>query len=157
MQVAYMQSFPSSLELIGGKPTHFVEKIARHYINSTIFPGENMPAEFDFNVCAECQPKIHTIRKDAENQFRPGLLISHIIKNPYIKHIAPVDNVKSLQKIEIMYIDGDRYVWIDGTLLTGLQVERLAINDGFDSSIGFFAFFHENFIGKVVHWTDLKY
>ncbi len=157
MQIAYMQSFPTNLELIGGKPTHFVEKIVRYYMSTTVFPGENMPPEFDYGICSDCQPKIHTIRKDTENQFRPGLVISHIVKIPFIKSIAPVDNVKSLQKIEVMHVDNDKYVWVDDTLLTGLQVERLALNDGFDCSEDFFAIFHENFIGKIIHWTNLRY
>ena len=34
---------------------------------------------------------------------------------------------------------------------------QLAINDGFESLKHFFEYFNEDFEGKIIHWTDLKY
>ena len=37
------------------------------------------------------------------------------------------------------------------------QMETLAIADGFDSIEDFFKYFTNDFTGKIIHWTDLKY
>jgi hypothetical protein len=37
------------------------------------------------------------------------------------------------------------------------EMIRLARNDGFDSVEDFFSFFPEDFKGKIIHWTDLRY
>lgn len=36
-------------------------------------------------------------------------------------------------------------------------IHTLALNDGFDSVEDFFEYFNEDFTGKIIHWTDLKY
>ena len=36
-------------------------------------------------------------------------------------------------------------------------MKDLARNDGFDSIQAFFEWFKEDFEGKIIHWTDLRY
>lgn len=38
-----------------------------------------------------------------------------------------------------------------------MVVEVLAKNDGFSGVKEFFEWFSEDFKGKIIHWTDLKY
>lgn len=48
--------------------------------------------------------------------------------------------------------DGYKQRW-NGTDL----IEKIAINDGFDSVDDFFSWFKDDFTGKIIHWTNLKY
>lgn len=161
MQIAYQQTFPDNKPLIAGKPTHFVEKIVKHYMKAEMFGANHLPFDFDFRACAKALPKVHQILTDKENVFRPNSPIIHIIKGAHsaIAQFAPRAKVVSTQTIEISHLDdGDRYIWIDGSvLLNQRQMEMLAINEGFYSLADFFAYYNEDFKGKLVHWTDLKY
>jgi hypothetical protein len=108
--------------------------------------------------------KIHTIRKDEKNLWKPGRQIHMVVfnrtKNRF--QFAPVIEVKSVQKVEIGYLyiaNGlyEPYVKVDGKILKPKQVKLLAQNDGFDSVNHFFDWFNNNFTGKIIHWTNLKY
>ncbi len=119
------------------------------------------------------KPKFHTIREDKNERWKPGVMIDFFInarqKNMF--RFAPRIPVFSVQKIEIKYslfnIDNEKKllpaVWIDDELfydymaIYQLQMEHLAINDGFESLDDFFAYFDKDFKGKIIHWTDLKY
>jgi hypothetical protein len=46
---------------------------------------------------------------------------------------------------------------IDGRWITDAELKILSVNDGFDSVDDFFEWFNEDFAGKIIHWTDLKY
>ena len=81
-----------------------------------------------------------------------------------------------VQKIEIKWFDDGKIkqvsVFIDGKIygtvcynfgvnVTELykrkKLDLLAQNDGFETIEEFFAYFNEDFKGKMIHWTDLKY
>ena len=66
---------------------------------------------------------------------------------------APKIPVKSIQQIKIK----DDLIYIDGFALSRKEVKQLAINDGFDNVSDFHNYFNEDFIGKIIHWTDFKY
>ncbi len=83
---------------------------------------------------------------------------------------APVLPVVRVQKIEIKWIPlpiplGERRPWvrIDGKNIFTIdhfitdEMNQLALNDGFDNVQDFFVYFNEDFTGKIIHWTDLKY
>jgi hypothetical protein len=72
-------------------------------------------------------------------------------------HVAgtSVDRVCVIQIDDRFY--GDAYFY-QGKLVSGTYtLEPLATNDGFDTVDEFFQWFNEDFTGKIIHWTDLKY
>jgi hypothetical protein len=173
---------PFSTQL-NGKPTYFVERIwealLRHYFqddkeyvqfmnnhkerfgtNWDWFPDEHQRLT---------NPKIHTIREDKNNRWKPGTMIDFFIncrqKNMF--RFAPQFSVVSVQEIFMTYYHSDVIkISINGRELFG-HPERLelALNDGFDTWEDFFNYFYpiiqksedKCFTGKIIHWTDLKY
>lgn len=129
------------------------------------------------------KPKIHTIRQDLSNRWKVGMMVDFFINARTKKafRFAPRVPVISLQNIKItrtdhlsmssypfqMYIqtipiDNVQYkrsfiVEIDGSIISLSKLSKLAINDGFDSVDDFFNWFCDDFEGKIIHWTDLKY
>ncbi|MDX3913795.1 MAG: hypothetical protein QHC79_09665 [Pseudosphingobacterium sp.] len=124
--------------------------------------------------------KVHTIRHDPKDRWKTGNLIHPVINNRSSNRFqfAPAIPCVSTQKIEVEWCDSGnllgRYarVYVDSTRYLGVFEEKenrwqstfnrdsldtLAINDGFDSVKDFFAYFNQNFEGKIIHWTDLKY
>lgn len=128
--------------------------------------------------------KLHTIRRDQHNRWKVGMMIDFYInaRTKKMFRFAPRVPVKSLQKITFTWKDstsfshvlgtaidrvcvievdgrfyGDAYFY-QGKLVSGTYtLEPLATNDGFDTVQEFFDWFHEDFSGKIIHWTDLKY
>lgn len=156
---------------INGKPTFFVERINRGLILNDF----KKDFEFDcdkytidlFNL-HKYSPKIHTIREDKNNRWQVGTKIDFFInvrqKNMF--RFAPVLPVVSVQEIEIKWINrhkvrGFQYsnavISINDVHIDLEQVEKLALNDGFDTIEDFFAYFNEDFKGKIIHWTDKRY
>ena len=161
-----------------GMPTHFVEKIwAGFSLNDFLwneYEGmwctetykENWPYEDDWWAPFMAhKPKLHTIRSDKSDRWKAGKPIHFFqwIGRPFrskIYHFAPVIPCISVQKIKIEcpseYVN-DQKVYVDDRLLTIKEIRRLAWNDGFNTSMQFLLWFNQNFEGKVIHWTDLKY
>lgn len=106
--------------------------------------------------------KIHTIRHDKPNRWKPGMLI-HFAKGVRTKNYInfQMGQCFSMQKIEIKYflhgLGENVTVSIDGRKLQQSEVETLARNDGFDSFVDFFNWFNQDFEGKIIHWTDFRY
>lgn len=117
--------------------------------------------------------KVHTIRKDALNRWKPGMKI-HVATGARTKHYQQhtVLQCVSTQEIKINHFGDATEMIIDGELFgtcfhLGLSldtiyewndcVEELARNDGFKEVEDFFGWFSEDFKGKIIHWTDLKY
>ena len=110
--------------------------------------------------------KIHTIREDKANRWRMGKLIQHWLHNPRNvskhPHQFGENSCTGTQSITISWTEfmfqKKPYVFIDDVKLTPDQVERLAINDGFESSKSFFAWFKDDIENwKIIHWTDFRY
>lgn len=110
--------------------------------------------------------KIHTIREDKHNRWKPGKKI----------HFATGVRTKSYkqfyegictgtQTIHISREDsyGRTYVFIsiDGKVplqVNNGQVQQLAKNDGFVNLRHFLDWFDvEDFQGKIIHWTKFRY
>lgn len=165
---------------INGQPTYFPEKIwsglkfddprewsilhscyLREY---KLKIGEEWSNEYK-NIARAYPPKLHTIRADTKNRWKPGNKIHPIINNRTKDRFqfAPTLVCKSVQEIEIKWFNEwdetplgrQVLIFIDGELFT--DIERLAFNDGFDSVEAFYQWFKEDFKGKIIHWTDLKY
>lgn len=169
---------PFSTQL-NGKPTYFVEKIHKsfriHEVNmkAAIDPSIHYTADYNFVAKDKLPAKLHTIREDKKERWKPGTKIDFFIncrqKNMF--RFAPVLPVLSVQKVHIMwfntfgtnvarvFIDDESFACVKfekEMIVTG-KILEFAKNDGFDSIEDFFAYFNEDFTGKIIHWTDLKY
>lgn len=129
-------------------------------------------------VAQENAQKLHAIYTDMSDRWKAGIDIYFVAENSTNKRFefAPVVKCTRVQEIEIFYhcndpeekmitvsIDGKEF-GIAGNREKGMPFEvfrgdllTLAKNDGFDSVEDFFAWFSEDFTGKIIHWTDLKY
>ena len=132
------------------------------------------------NGFTDLHPKRHTIRADEKNRWQKGKNIHFIINNrtPHRYQFAPTVEVKSVQGIKIRHFDNSVCIGVQSLDQAGIttlcfyektddgykqrwngtdMIEQIAINDGFDSVDDFFAWFKDDFEGKLIHWTDTKY
>jgi hypothetical protein len=130
-------------------------------------------------------PKFHTIRLDPKSRWREGMNIHAVVKNQTKDRyqFLPIYQCKRIQIIEIRYTrlsDGfeikeyselDPFEKVVEVLIDGKYYGRsilsevdshaslteLAQNDGFDTASEFFEWFKNDFCGKIIHWTEIKY
>lgn len=105
--------------------------------------------------------KIHTIREDKHDRWRPGVII-HFAKGVRTKNYVNfmMGECFLAQSIEIIRTSDNiagTIVKIDGRKLTLTEIQKLAWNDGFENLIDFWMWFSQGFKGKIIHWTDFKY
>lgn len=165
-------------QAINGKPNFFIEKIWAELINTnqaTISDYQN--SRMDFNdkfgkdwddwkwPSEDIGMKLHTIRDyrkngktglKADKQWKAGDKIHLCINNrsPNYFQFAPVIKCVSVQTI---FIYKDNSIWVDNKLMNDLDMQNIAVNDGFDSLEDFFNYFTTGVERKLIHWTDLKY
>jgi hypothetical protein len=113
--------------------------------------------------------KIHTIRLDLGGRWKEGNSIQFatgVRTSDYNEFKTGV--CFCVQEIEIIW---NRYkvggvesnvptVTVDGVVLSYVQVDDLAKNDGFENLASFFkweAWDEKNFSGKIIHWTNKRY
>jgi len=173
MTLPFMTHFPKGLVGIGGKETSFVSKIwhgvlqmnieyevLHQYRDKCISKGLLQAGE-----AFKHHPKIHTMREDPHNRWKPGTKIHMVLNNrsPQRFQFAPEILCKGTQKVQICHFAKDIYgdrgpeVYIDDLSITGDKLLILSQNDGFDTVDDFFAYFNKAWSGKIIHWTDLKY
>ena len=156
---------------INGKPTYFVEKILKTFDEKECSEADKemlkeaiLEGFLDILKYDEVTPKIHTIRKDEKNRWKPGLMIDFFInarqKNMF--RFAPRIPVVKTQSIVISNSSNGFQVSVEGKNLWNYQIEQLAINDGFENLADFRNYFIQElengfFTGKIIHWTDFKY
>jgi hypothetical protein len=151
MTLGYSQQFP------WGKHTKFKEKILLGVGHFSMQPEK---------------PKLHSMREDAKDRWKPGMAIHHVYGNRTKARECFLENkCISTQRVQIRYskvtgkdsmgnyvvVGNSRIVLIDGRVMSDETVKQLAINDGFDSVEDFFRWFGENWSGKIIHWTKLRY
>lgn len=158
---------------IKGQPTHFVGKIWDSLYNQGFTDSDYSRYQLkwlekfgtggiDDNLPSKRNPKIHTIRADKSNRWKPGNKIHFVIKNrtPDRFQFAPIVTCKSVQRIRITnqsdYLESKK-VYVDDRLLSQQEVQELAWNDGFDNLVSFWLYFKDEFEGKIIHWTDHQY
>lgn len=154
MNLGYKQYFP-----FDGEPTNFDRKIIKSIHPESIY--HDYPSII---------PKIHTIREDQHNRWKPGMKIHHVYgvrtKN-YDCFAEGVCTHIQIMEIREMYMcsSGKCYrsnnkifrVYVDGRILSLNEIETLAKNDGFNRIDDFFKWFNEPCTRKIIHWTDFKY
>ena len=167
---------------MGGGRTWFISKIWKGLIDNNLVSNGDFN-QFDIESyrvglaaglfpmgIRDVVPKLHTIREDKKNLWVPGRKIHMVVfnrtKNRF--QFAPVLKVKSVQRITITHIDRIHIVKVndyineitDYTILGGnipYRLRQLVLNDGFYSVSHFFQWFNEDFTGKIIHWTNLRY
>lgn len=150
------------------KPTFFMDKIWQSLLRDDIeMNADEFTSKFKevlpmigATKIGDFHQKKHTIRRDSKNLWKAGNNIHFVINNrtPQRFQFAPLVKCVSVQRISIHHhIKETPTVIVAGRILTEKDIEQLAINDGFDSVEDFFAWFREDFTGKIIHWTDLKY
>ena len=107
--------------------------------------------------------KKHTIRKDKNDRWKHGMKIHFATGvRTRLYHQFYEGFCKSTQRINIIYdnippMGNVVNVLIDERPISWKELETLAINDGFEDVSEFLNWFNEDFEGKIIHWTDLKY
>lgn|SRR5690606_2759991 len=175
MTLSFTTKWSKKMGADAGKPNHFTNKIAKgvwqnypklfnEHTNTfsdsdwnkfdKIKPFENI-SEYDKE---RLYPKIHTIRNDKNNRWKVGSKIHPVINNRTKNRFqfVPTLEVKNIQQISIRP-DSSFRVIVDGKRLFDHEITKLAINDGFESSEQFFAWFNIDFSGKIIHWTNFRY
>jgi len=167
---------------INGKPTYFPEKIIAGLYEKnivTFHEGCSFLLDYKNKVRPELlfntlitpahkgQSKIHTIRKDDKNRWKPGLMIDFFInaRQKDMFRFAPRVPLKSKQRIFMTYLPhlGNGFqVSINGRELDKSEIKVLAVNDGFETVEDFEDYFisemeNDEYSGKIIHWTDFKY
>jgi len=127
--------------------------------------------------------KEHTIREDVHDRWHAGRKIQHAhgvrtkqydnFLDGYCKSVQPIQIFRSTgasmnysytgkffnridKKDKTLYEDQFQVV-VNYRVLNFLEIDKLAANDGFDSTNDFFRWFYDGFEGKIIHFTDLKY
>lgn len=103
--------------------------------------------------------KIHTIREDKPERWKPGQQI-HFATGVRSKNYNCFLKGNCISTQNIMILPDEQLVKIDLDFLRAEKIHDMAINDGFDSVIDFFNFFKSKkgfFSGKIIHWTNHKY
>jgi hypothetical protein len=171
---------------LNGKPTYFVEKILASLIayaksaDNYLLLADIMRFAFryseffkvDYNEflskIKEVNPKHHTMREDSKERWSDFCLIHFFInvRTKLMFKFAPTLRVKSTQKVNItwtkakkamVFIDDKCFYMQDFSLEGNHKMLHLAQNDGFETIEDFFTYFNEDFKGKIIHWTDLRY
>jgi hypothetical protein len=118
--------------------------------------------DFGTKVGSTFTPKLHTIRRSARMKKGTKLSLRVWTGLPYRspQRMFVETECTGVQKIHIWHDSfGGRNVVIDDRdeLLSSEQIEKLALNDGFDNVDQFFSWFGWDFTGYIIHWHDLKY
>ena len=183
MTLSFQTKWPERMGELAGQPNYFIEKIwsglkfddprewsilhSCYLRECKLKTGKEWGNEHP-NIARSYHPKLHTIRKDSGNRWKPGMDIHFVINNRTKNRFqfAPIIPCESIQKIEIRHESRWKGVLINGwpfyeeNELYYTQREAmntLALNDGFPTVEAFFDYFNEDFEGKLIHWTDLKY
>lgn len=175
MTLSFSQVWPNSMGELAGKPNYFIQKIWEslkdQMVDSYIYRHKKTFGLYWDENPSTVSPKIHTIRQDESNRWKAGIDIHFVINNRTKEHFrfAPVLKCVSVQSIVISEMIMTPYpciilnnekvftVKVDQKYLAADKIKELAINDGFPSIESFFDYFNEDFTGKIIHWTDLKY
>jgi hypothetical protein len=108
--------------------------------------------------------KKHTIRADPKKRWKVGMKIQHWRGNPRNVKQKPYQfgegECKGIQEIRIyMYWDLCFCVEVDGRDMSQAEIEALAAND--DLTVEEFEKWFmpdgQEFTGRIIHYTDLKY
>jgi hypothetical protein len=160
---------------IKGHPNYFLEKIWKGLLEG---PGnldqsyynylERYISKFGQSWDGEkfsefLEPKFHTIRRDLDNIWMPGMDIQPVINMNTADEFqfAPTLKCQTVQRVQIDYSmlinPYGAAIFIDYQLLDKRSLSVMARNDGFPTVRDFLYYFNEDFTGNMIHWTPLIY
>jgi hypothetical protein len=170
---------PFSLQL-NGEHTLFVEKITQGLLEYE--PTKQLMLDYEwpknhfyshpFSCRSDLKPKLHTMREDAKERWKPGNSIHMVVNNrsPKMWQFAPIIPCTRTQCVDIFWfgttviIHIDEKPFVDFNTAWNWELQRdienlkkLAYNDGFETPDAFLKYFCKDFKGKIIHWTNLKY
>lgn len=181
MQIHFVKQFP------WGEPSYFIEKIwagfalndflwynregcwaTEHYKEHWPYGNDSRGISSWWRPFMKVKPKIHTIREDLKDRWKPNKMIhfEQWTGKPYHSkcyNFAPLIPCMSTQRIRIecqgshKLKDLGASVFIDNRFLSMNEIEILSQNDGFESYQDFFRWFNKDYSGKIIHWTDFNY
>jgi len=187
MILGYKQYFPFNGEwtnfehkILAGFPSGYSMVIGKSYCSGLPINQQLSYMNLFLDNIANADPKLHSIREDKHNRWKPGMIIHHSfgIRTKKYRCFAKskcvaVQNISILVMSQICVenchtvteyiprLNETFYktfkILIDGRELSDKEIGVLAKNDGFDSTDDFFRWFDKPFKGKIIHWTDLKY
>lgn len=153
-----------------GKSTHFVEQLWNMISNRNMISeeesnkwhefGSEIERYYDYSYSYSFEKeKLHTIRKKSD-RYKVGQMQQPFIwtgkpyKDPIYRFMPPMPLIS---KQEIL-ITPSFWIFVGGKSLKSNDVDKLALNDGFDNTDDFFKWFTKRpFLGEIRHYTDLKY
>ena len=161
-------------EEISGSPSYFVEKIwasinqQPDYAGKTDYQAYKNRYKKQFGEvwevpAVQIKPKLHTIRQG--KRWQAGEPIHFTINRNSITNFqfAPDLKCQSVQDIAFRYHSKKVFpiIYIEEKVIQLTENQdalyQLAINDGFASLTAFFAYFNTDFVGQIVHWTEMQY
>lgn len=105
--------------------------------------------------------KIHTIREDKHNRWKPGMKMHFAtgVRTKKYRQFIPTLTCIRVQKIKIIYkkTSPSPKIFVDGKRLNMDDTYFLAKGDGFSNTWQFREWFNKDFTGKIIHWTDKRY
>ena len=106
--------------------------------------------------------KIHTVRRDRENKYKPGGVL-HCVHADGFQQFAQ-RAILSTQEFRVEFRGDDYAVAIDGRWLKTEELRLLIKYDGFKSFAHFEAFINQYktpdgspYVGKILHFTSFRY
>ena len=100
--------------------------------------------------------KIHTIREDKHKRWKKGRLIhfaTGIRSKNYNQFYEKV--CTGVQNIQIDPVSES--IKVDNKILNHRDIQKIILNDGFQTRKEFWDWFNEPFKGRLIHWTSFKY
>ncbi|MDR1153470.1 MAG: hypothetical protein LBL04_02065 [Bacteroidales bacterium] len=105
--------------------------------------------------------KKHSIRIDKKGRWKSGSVIHMATGGRTGRYKChAIRKCTGTQSVSIKYggfANAQYSVYVDNRRLTESEVEQLAYNDGFDDVRDFLNWFKDDFHGKIIHWTRLRY
>lgn len=124
------------------------------------WPWNGEPTRFPEKI--KSGEKVHTIREDQHRRWREGMDIHFAtgLRTPQYNQFES-GVCSGVQEIRMLY-HNIRYMYrpvihIDDRQLDLQEAKIFARNDGFDSWEQFKQWFDEDFKGRIIHWTELRY
>lgn len=117
-----------------------------------------------FEGAVKARTKIHTIRRDEHNRWKPGMTIQfwrgnprNVKNNPYQFGTGVVDRVADIgifpkKDIVIILFSGVIFVKVNSRD----ELNRFAVNDGFKDWEEMKEWFTEDFSGKLIIWKEFE-
>ena len=172
MTLGFTQYFPS------GEKTYFQEKI------KACEESVSVCTEMKFDrgilpvmIYTTMKPKRHTMR--IGNRFKSGMKLHMVYGNRTknrtqfalmtctstqtvvirYRRTAAVNRHEGVENINYTAMVGNQFlqVFIDGNLIGGRTLARLAVNDGFKNTTEFLKWFRKSGKFQLIHWTNLRY